>query len=176
MWPEDELCEQWKNAGEEERRRLEPQILAHARRHAEIVVWTRLHERNQDLIELIAEEAVRCLADFRGDARCSTWIEQIALYKVADELRSRYRHPEHRHSEPLELTEVEDKNAPPSLDSAPTVEDQPWFRELTPEEQEHLRLKDEGWTDAEIAGKKDIPVDAAESQWRRLRHKIEKKM
>lgn len=56
--------------------------------------WLRHKERAEELAQEVFLKAYRELDKFRGDAKFSTWLYQIALNACRDDWRSRQRRPE----------------------------------------------------------------------------------
>jgi len=74
--------------------------------------WLGQKERAEELAQEVFLKAYRELERFRGDAKFSTWIYQIALNACRDDWRSRRRRPETR-------VEPEFLNAQPAPDASP---------------------------------------------------------
>ena len=173
MWVEDELYAQWRLADETQRPELERKLLGALKAHAEIAVWQELQENNRDLIQDIAAAALAGLPQFRGDSECSTWVHRIALNNVREEIRRRSRERKSL-GYPIELCDErgEERFGTKHPDLAGKADAERAFAKLSEDNRNLLRLKSEGRTDAEVARIQDIPLDAAESQWRRLRKKL----
>jgi RNA polymerase sigma-70 factor (ECF subfamily) len=176
------VYEQWRDADESQRPDLEAKLFEPITDHAEIVVWTKLGENNRDVIGDIVLGVMKGIRKFRGDSQFSTWVHQIALNKVIDEIDRRSRERRMFADIPgLDADEEGDmrvRKEPPDLveppDLAARVDAERLIEPLREDERALLELKCKGYTDEQIATILRITLDAAESRWRRLRHKVRK--
>lgn len=77
--------------------------------------WLGHKERAEELAQEVFLKAYRELERFRGDAKFSTWLYQIALNACRDDWRSRRRRPENR-------VDPEFLNAQPATEASPEAE------------------------------------------------------
>ena len=115
MPDENELYQAWRDAGPEDREELTRQLFASVQRHARAVIWIRLDEIDDHVIEDLAQEvAIAALREgrFKERSRFSTWVQAIAYRKCWQELRSRTRRRAVFDDWPEPEDEDEDPNLP----------------------------------------------------------------
>lgn len=138
-----------------------------------------------DIVQEVFVKVARALSTFSGKAELRTWLHQIARRTAIDHLRSR-RHHERRHTISLEATDSERSGetighpadpakigpeAPSRLVRAEMHGCiQEFMRRLPAAHAEILRLKEiRGFTNAEIASRLGLTVDAAKIRLHRAR-------
>jgi RNA polymerase sigma factor (sigma-70 family) len=185
---EDVLYEKWRNASPEERPEIEGKLFALVSRHAQAVISLKLAEDAADLVANIAGDAIGQLSrgKFREEALFSTWVHEIALRKVDEELRRRIRQrkviDDRTTVDAVEDHDQEDQEQTAHYRPKQEIR-HPNFdvrillgQVLCPREAELARLKDEGLTSQDIGIKMGISHEAVDSRWRRLQKKIKKSL
>jgi len=170
--PENVLYALWKNASEDESPELLDKLLGEVRRHARNVVFNKLAESDEELVELIVRAVRQGLPTFRREAKFSTWVHSVASNHVFQKLRSRIRERrvfDYRVEVNDEMPEVRQAN--PDL----RIQVEQLAKGLSEEERLIYWAKYEGYMNQEISEQLGATEDAVESQWRRIVEKIRKR-
>jgi RNA polymerase sigma factor (sigma-70 family) len=175
MWSEDGLYQKWRDALGAEQKTLESLLFEAVERHVRIAVWQRLHESNPDVTQEIFSAVNRNMLRFKGESKFSTWVNAIAKYKVAEEIRRRRRHRKLFN----DSVDVFDKFNEDLWQYQPDFTDGIAIDELAKglsgDEQLILWGKRDQFTDKEIGERLDMTEDAVESKWRRLKKRMRTK-
>jgi RNA polymerase sigma factor (sigma-70 family) len=177
---ENQLYDRWRNAPQEEKPRWEQQLYQRVVTHARAVVVSMLGEDDRDLPYDIASEVVLQLQSFQQKSKFSTYAHSIARNKVLQKKRdlARYRRTFVAYDD---LKQKKPRSADP-CDPSDFCDPLPSIGPLIQlpdglNQQERLLLKtmSQGGSVVDIAEGLGITISAAESRWRRLKNKLEKK-
>lgn len=141
---ENSLYATWKAALDEKESRERLNDLVQAlQRHAGAVVWTILHEQNQELAQEAVQQAILKEHTFRGEAKFSTWFQRIVTTTCYGVLRERKRRSE------VPLSELVELGVESEVESQILTSER--LARLTPRQRSLVSLKEAGMTDQEIA-------------------------
>lgn len=182
-WPENRLYKQWRQSDPADRVDVEAKLFAAVKRHAQAVLWEKLGEAPDELVDKTAEAAITQLAKFKQKSKFSTWVQGIAQRKAKQYIRGKVR--ERKVFD--EYTVVVESDSEDALDRrdgeiTPSVTSQveseialSQFRQSLPSEDATLlELKERGLESTEIAEAMGTTVEAVDSRWARLKRRVKK--
>jgi len=180
MWPEDELYEQWKHAGADERPAIKGKLAGYVRKHLQKAILAKYGIWDEDVIQNAAIAVIEHIEEFEGrdGAVFSTWSHQIALHKAVDEIDRRTRERERLVSMNALLENGEAGWDPPDplcLNPAARIDYERNLGRLTQAQRQVWDLDQEGHTEKEISERLGITVSAVDSRLRRARKELQKK-
>jgi RNA polymerase sigma factor (sigma-70 family) len=153
------------SATEADRSDCERSLIKALQKYAKTIVWQQLHEDRPDLVNEAVERAFHSLKSFEGRSQFHTWVHVIARRVCYSELTKKIR----RRNTEIPLSEYQDDTfASYELDGDARMTLDRIRRSLSPDENELIELKLQGYSNPEIASRLGVSTSTINGRWHRL--------
>lgn len=166
---ENEVFAAYREATGDEKTRLETDLIYLLRKHAKALVYLKLKEHREDLVNYAVWLAIRDQDAFEGrnNAKFSTWFHHVVTNVCNSALRGKQRRREVALDDILE----------PAADTIEVTENQMELERLfgahlSDEENELVRLRLAGADSEEIAAVLDVAPATVRTKFRRLKERL----
>jgi RNA polymerase sigma factor (sigma-70 family) len=166
---ENEVYAAYREATGDDKERLETQLIQLLRKHAHALVYLKLHEHREDLVNYAVWLAIRDHESYEGrnGARFSTWFHHVVIRVCQMSLRSKERQRE------VSLEDVPEPSTPGADTADRQIELGRLFEEhLSAEEKELVRLRLAGADSQEIADQLGVAPSTVRVRFARLRDRL----
>lgn len=167
LMTEDEIFPLWRDATGEARDALTREFVKLLERHANAIVFLTLGKHFKEPVNEAIHRVLTRSDNFRGDSRFSTWFHSIVKRACLDYVRRERKGT---------LTEELEEEFPSGEDLETAVIEKVDLEravgKLSPREQQLVRLRRRGYTNAEVAEQLGTTVSNVEFWWGKIWEKL----
>jgi RNA polymerase sigma-70 factor, ECF subfamily len=171
---QNELYKAWvESIGTDKQKVAEEALVASLRVYAAKICWKLLRDSNPDVVNTACYQAIKFSHQFKGDAKFTTWFHKVVENLCTSHIRKKKRKAEVSFDD---LTNKQVQQLPTREHTEVGVILGDIVSKLTKEEQEFLRMKQDGHSDEEIGEVFNISPVGVRVRWMRLRKKLKEQL